>query len=47
MTGAANGLGAAIAHAAIEAGWTVGVLDHDGDGRDSCRGCRSADEAHR
>ena len=31
VTGAANGLGAAIAHAAVEAGWTVGVLDHDGE----------------
>ena len=31
VTGAGNGLGAAIAHAAIEGGWTVGVLDHDGD----------------
>ena len=30
VTGAGNGLGAAIAQAAIEAGWTVGVLDHDG-----------------
>ncbi len=30
VTGAGNGLGAAIAQAAIEAGWTVGVLDRDG-----------------
>lgn len=32
VTGAASGLGAAVAHAAVEAGWRVGVLDRDGDG---------------
>ncbi len=31
VTGAGNGLGAAIAQAANDAGWTVGVLDHDGE----------------
>jgi NAD(P)-dependent dehydrogenase (short-subunit alcohol dehydrogenase family) len=30
VTGAGQGLGAAIAGAAAEAGWTVGVLDRDG-----------------
>jgi NAD(P)-dependent dehydrogenase (short-subunit alcohol dehydrogenase family) len=30
VTGAGQGLGAAIAGAAVEAGWTVGVLDRDG-----------------
>lgn len=30
VTGAGRGLGAAIAAAAVEAGWTVGVLDRDG-----------------
>ena len=29
VTGAAHGLGAAIASAATASGWTVGVLDHD------------------
>lgn len=31
VTGAGSGLGAAIAAAAADAGWTVGVLDRDGD----------------
>ena len=31
VTGAGHGLGAAIADAAAAAGWTVGVLDRDGD----------------
>lgn len=31
VTGAGNGLGRAIAAAATEAGWSVGVLDRDGD----------------
>lgn len=31
VTGGGSGLGAAIATAAAEAGWTVGVLDRDGD----------------
>lgn len=31
VTGGGSGLGAAIAAAAVEAGWTVGVLDRDGD----------------
>ena len=31
VTGAGAGLGAAIAAAAADAGWTVGVLDRDGD----------------
>ncbi|MCU0310313.1 MAG: SDR family oxidoreductase [Acidimicrobiales bacterium] len=30
VTGAGHGLGAAIAGAAVRAGWTVGVLDRDG-----------------
>lgn len=29
VSGAGNGLGASIAHAAADAGWTVGVLDRD------------------
>ena len=29
VTGAGSGLGAALAHAAADAGWTVGVLDRD------------------
>lgn len=31
VTGAGQGLGADIAGAAVQAGWTVGVLDRDGD----------------
>lgn len=31
VTGAGRGLGAAIARAAAHAGWTVGVVDRDGD----------------
>lgn len=31
VTGAANGLGAVIARAAVDGGWRVGVLDRDGD----------------
>lgn len=31
VTGAGRGLGAAIAHAAALAGWTVGVMDRDSD----------------
>ncbi len=32
VTGAASGLGAAVARAAADGGWRVGVLDRDGDG---------------
>ena len=32
VTGAASGLGAAVARAAIDDGWRVGVLDRSGDG---------------
>ena len=31
VTGAGQGLGSAIARAAVSAGWAVGVLDRDGD----------------